>query len=117
MDIQTPSGNTSDTKRFRIAFIVAFSFALLLWALHLAEYLSGFDLTQFGVYPRRAVGLIGILCAPFIHGSVAHLFANTPPIIVIGTTMSEKKNASHQDSGKKQQAQSFHVCHKHLCMV
>ncbi len=87
MDIQIPSGTTSDTRRFRIAFIVAFSFALLLWALHLAEYLSGFDLTQFGVYPRRALGLIGILCAPFIHVSVSHLFANTPPIIVIGTML------------------------------
>ena len=87
MDIPTPSGTTSDTRRFRIAFIVAFSFALLLWGLHLAEYLSGFDFTQFGVYPRRAVGLVGILCSPFIHASLSHLFANTPPIIVIGTML------------------------------
>ena len=87
MDLQTPSGTTSDTRRFRIAFVVAFSFALLLWAMHLTEYLSGIDFTQFGIYPRRAVGLVGILCAPFIHASVAHLFANTPPIIVIGTML------------------------------
>jgi len=87
MDIQTPSGTTSDTRRFRIAFTLAFSFALLLWALLLAEYLSGFDFNQFGIYPRRAVGLVGVLCAPFIHGSVSHLFANTPPIIVIGTML------------------------------
>ena len=87
MDIQTPSDTTSDSRRFRIAFIVAFSFALLLWAFHLAEYLSGFDLTQFGIYPRRALGLVGVLCAPFIHSSVSHLFANTPPIIVIGTML------------------------------
>ena len=87
MDIQTPSGTTSDTRRFRIAFIIAFSFALLLWAFYLVEYLSGFDLTQFGIYPRRAVGLVGVLCAPFIHASVAHLFANTPPVIVIGTML------------------------------
>ena len=87
MDIQTPSGNTSDTRRFRIAFIVAFSFALLLWVFHLVEYLSEFDFTQFGIYPRRALGLVGILCAPFIHASVSHLFANTPPLIVIGTML------------------------------
>jgi len=87
MDIQTPSGTTSDTRRFRIAFTLAFSFALLLWALLLAEYLSGFDFNQFGIYPRRAVGLVGVLCAPFIHGSVSHLFANPPPIIVIGTML------------------------------
>jgi membrane associated rhomboid family serine protease len=87
MDIQTPSSTTSDTRRFRISFTVAFSFALLLWVFHLVEYLSGFDFTQFGIYPRSVVGLVGILCAPFIHASVAHLFANTPPIIVIGTML------------------------------
>jgi membrane associated rhomboid family serine protease len=87
MDIQTSSGTTSDTRRFRIAFTVAFSFALLLWVFHLVEYLGEFDFTQFGIYPRRAVGLVGVFCAPFIHASVSHLFANTPPIIVIGTML------------------------------
>ena len=53
----------------------------------LAEYLAGLDFTQFGIYPRRADGLAGILYAPFIHGSLAHLFANTAPIIVIGTML------------------------------
>ena len=87
MDFQTPSGTGSDARRFRIAFIVAFAFALLLWTSHLVEYLSGIDFTQFGIYPRRVVGLVGVLCAPFIHASVSHLFANTPPIIVIGTML------------------------------
>ncbi len=87
MDIQNPSDTTADMRRLRIAFTVALSFSLLLWALKLAEYLSGLDFTQFGIYPRRAGGLVGILCAPFIHGSVSHLLANTPPIIVIGTML------------------------------
>jgi membrane associated rhomboid family serine protease len=87
MDIQTSSGTTSDTGRFRIAFTVAFSLALLLWVFHLVRYLSGFEFTQFGIYPRSVGGLVGILCAPFIHASVTHLFANTPPIIVIGTML------------------------------
>ena len=87
MDIQTPSGTTSDTRRFRIAFIVAFSFELLLWTFHLVDYLREFDFTRFGIYPRSVVGLVGVLCAPFIHASVSHLFANTPPIIVIGTML------------------------------
>jgi membrane associated rhomboid family serine protease len=60
---------------------------LLLWALKLIEYLGGFDFSQFGIYPRHAGGLVGILCAPLIHASVPHLFANTPPIIVIGTML------------------------------
>lgn len=87
MDIETPSDAISDKRRLRIAFTTAFSFALLLWVSKLVEYFSGVDFIQFGIYPRHAVGLVGILCAPFIHASVSHLFANTPPIIVIGTML------------------------------
>ena len=75
MDIQNRSNTTADTRRLRIAFTVALSFALLLWMLKLVEYLGGLDFTQFGTYPRRVDGLAGVLLAPFIHGSFAHLFA------------------------------------------
>ena len=75
---------TADARRLRIAFTIPLSFALFLWALKLAEYLGGFDFGHFGIYPRQGEGLAGILFAPFIHGSIAHLFANTPPIVVIG---------------------------------
>jgi len=87
MDIQNPSDTTADMRRLRVAFTVALSFALLLWVLKLAEYLSGLDFTQFGIYPRRADGIVGVLFAPFIHASFTHLFANTAPIIVIGTML------------------------------
>ncbi len=87
MDNQSRPDATADMRRLRIAFIIALSFALLLWMIKLAEYLGGLDFTQFGIYPRRADGLAGILYAPFIHGSLAHLFANTAPIIVIGTML------------------------------
>ena len=87
MDIQEPFDTTTDTRRLRVAFTIAVSFALLLWVLKLAEYLSGLDFTQFGIYPRQAGGLLGVLCAPLIHASFSHLFANTAPIIVIGTML------------------------------
>ena len=77
----------TDTQRLRRAFAVALSFALLLWAVRLAEFLGDVDFSHFGIYPRRLDGLFGILTAPFIHGSFAHLFANTAPIIVIGTAL------------------------------
>jgi membrane associated rhomboid family serine protease len=87
MDIRNRSDTTADTRRLRIAFTVALSFALLLWVLKLVEHLGGLDFTQFGIYPRRADGLAGVLLTPFIHGSFAHLFANTAPIIVMGTML------------------------------
>jgi membrane associated rhomboid family serine protease len=87
MDIRNRSDTTADTRRLHIAFAVALSFVLLLWVLKLVEYLGGLDFTQFGIYPRRADGLAGVILAPFIHGSVTHLFANTAPIVVIGTML------------------------------
>ncbi|WP_422382676.1 rhomboid family intramembrane serine protease [Marinicellulosiphila megalodicopiae] len=37
------------------------------------------------IYPREFSGLIGILCAPFLHGSWGHLAANTFPLLVLGS--------------------------------
>jgi len=87
MDVPNRPDTTSDARRLRIAFAIALFFALLLWAVKLAEYLGGVDFIQFGIYPRQAGGLAGILSSPFIHSSFAHLFANTAPIIVIGTML------------------------------
>ena len=53
----------------------------------LFDMVFGFDFVQYGVYPRRPSGLIGIACAPLIHGSILHVFANTAPIIVLGTAI------------------------------
>lgn len=69
------------------AFSAALSFSLLLWLIKLVEVLGGLDFSRFGIYPRQLDGLSGVLIAPFIHGSFAHLFANTGPIIVIGTML------------------------------
>ncbi|MDH5353801.1 MAG: rhomboid family intramembrane serine protease, partial [Gammaproteobacteria bacterium] len=76
MDVQNRPDTTADTRRLRIAFVIALSFALLLWAVKLAEYFGGLDFTQFGIYPRQVGGLAGVPFSPFIHGSFAHLFAN-----------------------------------------
>lgn len=87
MEIRNRADTTTDTQRLRFAFIVVASFVLLLWAVKLAEYFGGFDFARFGIYPRLPGGLPGILFAPLIHGSFGHLFANTAPLIVIGTLL------------------------------
>jgi membrane associated rhomboid family serine protease len=44
-------------------------------------------LVQWGIVPRHLSGLAGILWAPFIHGSVRHLAANTLPLLVLGAVI------------------------------
>jgi membrane associated rhomboid family serine protease len=87
MDVQIQPDTTVDAWRLRVAFAIVLSFVLILWVVKLAEYYSGLDFTQFGNYPRQVSGLVGIIFSPLIHSSFAHLFANTPPIIVIGTML------------------------------
>ncbi|MFZ9038675.1 MAG: rhomboid family intramembrane serine protease [Gammaproteobacteria bacterium] len=85
MEQKTDSGN--DARRLRQAFIIMLSFTLLLWTVKLVEYFGGLDLSWLGIYPRLLDGLAGVLSAPLVHGSFAHLFANTAPLIVIGTLL------------------------------
>jgi len=87
METRKQAETTSDTRRLRIAFGVTVWFALLLWVVKLVEFFGGLDFTRFGIYPRSLDGLVGILLAPFIHASFAHLFANTAPLIVIGAML------------------------------
>jgi membrane associated rhomboid family serine protease len=87
MDVENRPNSPTDARRLRIAFTLSLSFVLLLWVVKLAEHLGGLDFIQFGNYPRLVDSLGGILFSPFIHGSFTHLFANTAPIIVIGTLL------------------------------
>ena len=76
-----------DTRRLRRSFFIAASFATVLWLIKLIEIRLGLDLAAYGVYPLRASGLAGILWAPLIHGSLSHVFANTAPILILGTAL------------------------------
>lgn len=69
------------------SFLLVAAFVLLLWLIQAADLLLGLNLTPLGVYPRKLHGLIGIFLAPLIHASLSHLFANTPPLLLLGTML------------------------------
>ncbi len=50
-------------------------------------------LAGLGIHPRSLVGLVGILFAPFIHVSFAHLIANTIPLAVLGWLVMLQRSA------------------------
>ncbi len=76
-----------DLRRLRRSFLLALSFAAFLWLIKLIDVLLAFDLVQYGIYPRQPSGLVGVLWAPLIHGSWAHVFANTAPLVILGTAL------------------------------
>lgn len=56
-----------------------------MWALELLDVIFfGQALNAYGIWPRRLIGLWGILFMPFLHGGLAHLAANTLPFLVLG---------------------------------
>ncbi|MEM9051493.1 MAG: rhomboid family intramembrane serine protease [Bacteroidota bacterium] len=59
-------------------------FVILLWVIHFTALEIDFDLTTYGLYPRKWEGLFGIVSIPFIHGSWSHLINNSIPLLVLG---------------------------------
>jgi len=76
-----------DTDRLRRAFALAAVFALLLWLIKLTEIVFHLDLSRLSIFPGRLATLPGLALAPLLHESLFHLFANTAPILVLGTLL------------------------------
>ncbi len=66
-------------------FIPILALVGICWLVFAANNLlwSG-QLSQYGIVPRRVGGLPGIIWAPFLHGSLKHLAANTVPLLIFG---------------------------------
>jgi len=58
--------------------------ALLLAAFTICSQ-QGIDMALWGVYPWRPSGLIGLVFAPFLHGSWSHILNNIPPLVILGS--------------------------------
>ena len=55
----------------------------LLFLIKAVELLLHRSLEGFGIVPRTAAGLWGILFSPLLHGSMHHLWANSVPLFVL----------------------------------
>lgn len=56
---------------------------LLISAIYFLDVEFGLDLYRYGLKPRSAKGLLGILTMPFIHGNFEHLFNNMTALFVL----------------------------------
>jgi membrane associated rhomboid family serine protease len=59
------------------------AFTGIMWAVFLMDNYLSLDLARFGIYPRTTSGLIGIITAPFLHGSWQHLTSNTLTLAIL----------------------------------
>ncbi|TNC19242.1 rhomboid family intramembrane serine protease [Amycolatopsis alkalitolerans] len=87
--MSTPTAPTEPAKRiipvkYKSAGIVVLAFTALLYLVELVDGVLHHSLDDDGVIPRTLSGLDGIVWAPVLHGSWAHLFGNTIPVVVFG---------------------------------
>ncbi|UCD82370.1 MAG: rhomboid family intramembrane serine protease [Desulfobacterales bacterium] len=62
---------------------VALGAMVILWLVFFINLVTAVDLRLYGLRPRNIDGLPGILFAPFLHGDLAHLIANTGAFFVL----------------------------------
>lgn len=74
-------------KSISSSIIVPSRIVFIMWAIYFIEITFHISLTIYGILPRTLYGLIGILAAPLLHGSVSHLVSNTMPLLILGTML------------------------------
>ncbi|MNM49750.1 Rhomboid family protein [compost metagenome] len=74
----------NDRSRVLRAFNLSLGFVLLLVAIFAVQS-SGWDWRAWSVAPLERHGLLGLLGAPLLHGSIEHLGANAVALLILGT--------------------------------
>jgi membrane associated rhomboid family serine protease len=59
----------------------------LMWILEILDVALDHRLDRYGIEPREADGLDGVVTAPFLHVGFGHLIANTIPFVVMGVVI------------------------------
>lgn len=59
-------------------------FILALWLIHATLWIFNIPPGIFGIFPRTARGLVGILTGPLVHGDIFHLISNSVPLLILG---------------------------------
>jgi membrane associated rhomboid family serine protease len=56
----------------------------LMWLVEILDLLPFIHFDRYGIHPRSASGLIGIVLAPILHAGFGHLLANSLPFVILG---------------------------------
>ncbi|MEQ1502990.1 MAG: rhomboid family intramembrane serine protease [Myxococcota bacterium] len=79
----TKHGSTAITRVQQTAGTLATGVGAL-WLVEVLNLVLGGALVGFGIHPWTLQGLVGILFAPFLHASLAHLAMNSVWLVVLG---------------------------------
>jgi membrane associated rhomboid family serine protease len=71
--------------RLKQSIFYTLCFIGILWCIKSAQILFNLNLSGLGLVPLDPMGLIGIITAPLIHGSLEHIFNNTFAILILAS--------------------------------
>jgi len=72
-------------KRLSKSILYSILAITFLWCLKSAEILFGLNLSFMGLVPLDTQGMLGIITAPLVHGSLEHIFNNTFTILILAS--------------------------------
>ena len=75
---------TGVTSTLKTQAVVLGGTLAVFWAVFVVNSLLGGSLLSLGIIPRTTIGLRGILFAPFLHGTLNHIVANSIPFLALG---------------------------------
>jgi membrane associated rhomboid family serine protease len=64
--------------------VLLFGLLGLMWMVEIVDLLPFTPFDRYGIHPRSAIGLIGIVAAPFLHAGFGHLMVNSVPFVILG---------------------------------
>ncbi len=79
-------------NRFRDVFIFVGS----LWVVFALNWVLSGALFQYGLVPRHAETLPGILVSPFLHAGYVHLISNSVPLLILGCLVSLERRGDRR---------------------
>lgn len=79
---------SQDDKRLLLgSAIIPMILVAVMWIVKIIEVVFHLDFSFLGIKPVSVEGLPGIFLFHFLHGDWEHLFANTVPMLVLGTSL------------------------------
>jgi membrane associated rhomboid family serine protease len=77
----------NSSPSFKKSLKYTLTFLLLIWLIEACKHHFHLPLHYLGIYPQSALGLIGVITAPLIHGSWEHVINNSAALLLLGTLL------------------------------
>ena len=76
-----------EKRKFLHSLVFPTFFLILIWMVKITEVSLETSYVEWGLYPLKPGGLIGIITAPLIHADFKHLFDNSLPLFLLSVAL------------------------------